>query len=76
MKIPESLTESLRRVEIRLYYLLATIAVTIGVPIAFYFAGRADLTPTIISVGASGLAFYLGYKAIREIRQIFRQSGG
>ena len=65
VNIRESLTAILRRVDIRLRYLLATIAVTICVPLAFYFAGKADLLSTIIIVGAGGLAFYLGYSAFR-----------
>jgi hypothetical protein len=45
---------------------LATIAVTIGVPLAFFLMSMAYLISAIISAGVGLLAFYLGYETIRE----------
>ena len=75
INVNERRTAILRRVEKNLYYLLATIAVTIGVPLVFFFIGKADLISTIISVGAGFFAFYLGYKAIEKVKQVYQSSG-
>jgi hypothetical protein len=61
----------IRRMEKNFYYLYATLAVIIVVPLVFYFMGEADLISTIISVGAGFLGLYLGYKALTKVREVY-----
>jgi hypothetical protein len=73
--VTEKRTAILMGVKKNLRYLLATIAVMIGIPLAFFFMEKADLTSTLISVGAGILAFYLGYKALVKVERVY-ESGG
>jgi hypothetical protein len=56
--------------------LLIALGVSIGTPIVFFFAGKADLMSTAISVAASGVAFYIGLRAATQVREIYKSAGG
>ncbi len=74
VSINERRSAILRRAEIHLYFLLATIAVMIGVPVYFFFFvtdRSADWLSTVISVGAGFLAFYLGYRALVKVKEVY-----
>jgi hypothetical protein len=74
--IRERRTAILRRVEKNFYYLDATLAVIIVVPLLFFFIGNADPISTIISVGAGFLGLYLGYKALTKVKKVCESVGG
>lgn len=56
--------------------LLIAIGISIGTPIVFFFAGKADLISTVISVAASGVAFYIGLRAATQLKEIYKSAGG
>jgi len=65
-----------KKLEFSLYFLLATLAVTIGVPLAMLGAGQADRPSTIISLVSGLAAFGLGLFAVKQVRHIFHSEGG
>jgi hypothetical protein len=64
------------KLEYSLYFLLATLGVTIGVPIFMLITGQADMPSTIISLVSSLGAFGLGLFAVKQVKHIYHSEGG
>jgi hypothetical protein len=74
--IRENRIAILEWIRVHLRWLLATILVMIGVPVGFFFWGKSDGISTLISVLAGIASFYLGYRALTKIKQVYSSSGG
>jgi hypothetical protein len=74
--IRENRIAILEGIRVHLRWLLATILVMIGVPVGSFFWGKSDGISTLISVLAGIASFYLGYRALTKIKQVYSSSGG
>jgi hypothetical protein len=74
--ITENRIAIIRRVEKNFYYLYATFAVIIVVPLVLYFIKADPGISTIISVVFGFLGFYLGYRALTKVKEVYESVGG
>jgi hypothetical protein len=54
--------------EIRLKYLIPTIAVTMGSPVVGYFLD--SVTGMVLGLGAGGLSLWIGAEALTKVKEI------
>jgi hypothetical protein len=76
VSIRENRIAILEGIRVHLRWLLATILVMIGVPVAFFIWGKSDGISPLISVLAGIASFYLGYRALTKIKQVYSSTGG